>query len=83
MGASSAGKFSFKRRDELDALIERFERELTHRLEEVSAYCDSYANTILSVTGADDDQYVCNRLNAILRKHALQFDAVPHHEPND
>ena len=76
MGASSAGKFSFKQREELDTLIYRFEQDLAIRVDDLIAYCNGYANTILSVTSADDDQYVCNRINGILRNRGLQFDAV-------
>ena len=78
MGASSAGKFSsFKPRDELDALIDGFEQDLSKRLDELVVYCNGYANSILSVTAADDDQYVCNRINTVLREHALLLDSLP------
>jgi len=78
MGTSSANKFScFKRRDQLDALVDSFEQDLSSRLDELVAYCNGYANSILSVTGADDDQYVCNRINAVLRQHAILVDALP------
>jgi hypothetical protein len=80
MGASSASKFSFKRRDELDALIDGFEQDLSVRLDELVSYCNGYANTILSVTGADDDQYVCNRINTILQERGMPFDALESHE---
>ena len=80
MGASSADKFSFKRRDELDALIDGFEQDLSARIDDLAAYCNGYANTILSVTGADDDQYVCQRINTILRDRGLPFDALDMHE---
>ena len=71
MGVSSAGKFAFKRREELDALIDGFEQDLLTRFDELVAYCNGYADTILSVTGADDDEYVVNRINAILRERGL------------
>ena len=76
MGASSADKFSYKRRDELDALIDRFEQDLATRIADLVAYSNGYANTILSVTSADDDEYVCNRINTILKHRGLQFDAM-------
>lgn len=80
MGASSADKFSFKQRDELDGLIDGFEQDLSARIDDLVAYCNGYANTILSVTGADDDQYVCQRINTILRDRGLPFDALDPHE---
>ncbi|HEY1140730.1 MAG TPA: hypothetical protein VGE88_11055 [Lysobacter sp.] len=76
MGASSAGKFSFKRRDELDTLIDTFEQDLSARIDDLVAYVNGYADTILSVTGADDDQYVCTRINGILKERGLRFDAL-------
>ncbi|WP_457095521.1 hypothetical protein [Lysobacter sp. P5_B9] len=69
-------KFSFERRDQLDALIDSFEQCLSRLLDELVAYCNGHANSILSVTGEDDDQYVCNRINAVLRKHAFPLYAI-------
>jgi len=71
MGASGTDKFQFKQRDELDAMLDRFEQELSMRVDALIEYCNGYANSILSVTGADDDQHVSNRINAILRECGL------------
>ncbi|GAB3104027.1 hypothetical protein [Lysobacter terrae] len=76
MGASSADKFSFKRRDELDTLIDTFEQDLSTRIDDLIAYANGYADTILSVTSADDDQYVCTRINSMLKERGLRFEAV-------
>ena len=76
MGASSADKFSFKRRDELDTLIDTFEQDLSTRIDDLIAYANGYADTILSVTSADDDQYVCTRINNMLKERGLRFDSV-------
>ena len=81
MNASSADKFSFKR-DQLDALLDGFEQNLSTRAKALVDYCNGYANSILSVTGADDDPYVSNRINAILRQCSLAFDSQdPHDSP--
>jgi hypothetical protein len=76
----ASDRFSFKRREELDALIDGFDHDLSKRLEQLSAYCNGYADSILSVTGADDDQYVCDRINEVLRKHELMLGATPQHD---
>jgi len=75
MGASGTDKFQFKGRDELDALLDGFEQDLSMRVDALVDYCNGYANSILSVTGADDDQYACSRINAILRECSLAFDS--------
>ena len=80
MGISSASKFAFKRREELDALIAGFEKNLSSRLSALSDYCNGYANSILSVTAAEDDQYVCDRINSVLREQTLLLDALPSDE---
>lgn len=74
MPASSAREFSFKGRAELDALIDKFDQDLAYRLEDLQARFDAYADSILSMTSADDDRYVSERLNAILRSRGLQPD---------
>lgn len=74
MPESSAWKFSYKRRDELDALIDKFEEELSYRLSDLQAHYSAYADTILSMTGADDDQYVTERINTILKARGLLGD---------
>lgn len=79
MPASSAWGFSFKRRDELDALIDKLDQDLSYRLEDLQAHYSAYADTILSMTSADDDQYVSERINAVLKSHGLLDDAsAPH-----
>ena len=75
MASSSAAKFRFKRRDELDTLIDQFERDLSVSLNELQAHYATHADIILSMTGADDDQYVCDRLNTILRSYGLLDEA--------
>lgn len=75
MTTSSAGKFAFKPRGELDVLIEKFEHDVTDKLEELTEHFTAYADIILSMTGADDDQYVCNRLNSILQERGLLRDS--------
>lgn len=74
MPASSAREFSFKARAELDALIEKFDQDLAYRLEDLQAHFDAYADSILSMTSAHDDQYVSERINAILRSRGLQSE---------
>jgi hypothetical protein len=75
MAASSAGKFTFKQRAELDAMLDAFEGDLARKREELNAHFSAYADIILSMTSADDDQYVCNRLDSILRGNGLPGDA--------
>ncbi|HEY0661956.1 MAG TPA: hypothetical protein VGD21_11635 [Lysobacter sp.] len=75
MAASTAEKFRFKHRDELDTLIDEFERDLSFNLNELQAHYATRADIILSMTGADDDQYVCDRLNTTLRSHGLLDEA--------
>jgi hypothetical protein len=75
MGTSGANKLPL-RRDELDALLDGFERDLSTRVDELVDYCNGYANSILSVTGADDDPHVSNRINTILRQCSLAFDSA-------
>jgi len=75
MAASSAWESSFKRRDELDDLIDKLEQDLSYRLDDLQAHYSAYADTILSMTSADDDQYVSERINTILRSHGLLTDA--------
>ena len=76
MPESSAWKFSYKRRDELDALINKFEEELSYRLGDLQAHYSAYADTILSMTGADDDQYVTERINTILKSRGFLSDTT-------
>lgn len=75
MASSSTAKFRFKRRDELDALIDQFERDLSFSLNELQTHYTTHADIILSMTSADDDQYVCDRLNTILRSYGLLNEA--------
>lgn len=81
MPESSAWKFSYKRRDELDALIDKFEEELTYRLGDLQAHYSAYADTILSMTGADDDQYVTERINTILKSRGMLSDTSTNIDP--
>lgn len=74
MGASGADKLPL-RRDELDALLDGFEQDLSMRVDALVDYCNGYANSILSVTGADDDPHVSSRINAILSQCSLAFDS--------
>ena len=76
MPASSAWEFSFKRRDELDTLIDKFDQDLSYRLDDLAAHFSAYADTILSMASADDDQYVSERIDAILRSRGLLNDAT-------
>jgi len=62
------------RREELDALLDGFEQDLSPRAEALVDYCNGYANSILSVTGAADDRHVSSRINAILRQCGLVFE---------
>lgn len=77
MASSSADKSSAKSREELDMLIDCFEQDLSSRLDALVAHFNGYADTILSMTSADDDQYVCDRINGILREHGLLPDESP------
>jgi hypothetical protein len=81
MASSNAGKFSFKSRNELDDIIFRFERDVSRRLAELQAHCGAYADTILSMTSAEDDQYVHNRISAILASRGLLTDDSTAHNP--
>ncbi|MCI4568475.1 hypothetical protein [Lysobacter sp. CFH 32150] len=81
MPESSAWKFSYKRRDELDALIDKFEEELSYRLSDLQAHYSAYADTILSMTGAHDDQYVSERINTILKSRGLLSDTSANSDP--
>lgn len=74
MSAPVKDKSPLKQRDELDALLDGFEHDLTMRVDELVKYCNGYANSILSVTGAEDDPHVSNRINAILSQSGLVFD---------
>ena len=71
MPASSAWEFSFKRRDELDTLIDRFDQDLSYRLDDLRSHYSAYADTILSMASAEDDQYVSERIDTIFRSHGL------------
>lgn len=73
MGASDTKQLPL-RRDELDALLDGFEQDVSPRVEALVDYCNGYANSILSVTGAADDRHVSNRINAILRQCGLVFE---------
>lgn len=77
MSASSALESAFKRRDELDALIDKLDRDLAYRLDDLLAHYSAYADTILSMASADDDQYVSERIDRILRSRGLLTDASP------
>lgn len=79
MPASSARDPDFKRRDELDALIDKFDQDLSYRLQDLQAHFSAYADTILSMTSADDDQYVSERINTILKSRGLLDDASAQH----
>jgi len=74
MGSSGAKKLPL-RRDELDALLDNFEQSLSMRVDALIEYGNGYANSILSVTGADDDPHVSSRLNTILRECGLTFES--------
>lgn len=71
MASSNARKFDFKTREQLDALLDDFERDLDYRLDELRVHFDGYADSILGMTGADDDQYVSRRIEAALSRRAL------------
>lgn len=75
MPESSAWKFDFKRREELDALIDKLEEDLSFRLDDLQAHYSAYADTILSMTSAEDDQYVSERIRTILKARGLLTDA--------
>lgn len=75
MGASGTDKFKFKPRDELDALLDGFEQDLAVRVDALVEYCNGYADSILSVTGADDDPHVSSRISAILRECGLAIES--------
>lgn len=75
MGASGTDNFQFKQRDELDALLNSFEQDLSMRVDALVEYCNGYANSILSVTSADDDPHVSRRINAILRECGLAIES--------
>jgi hypothetical protein len=77
MPASSSWQFSFKRRDELDALIDKFDQDLSYRLEDLQAHFSAYADSILSMTSAHDDQYVSERIDAILKSRGLSGASAP------
>lgn len=77
MAASSAGKFAFKPRHELDTMIDAFEQELARRLTELTDHFNAHADIILSMTGADDDQHVYGRINGILQRYGLLEDSPP------
>lgn len=81
MGTSDANKVSFKRREELDVLLDGFERDLSRRVDELTDYCNGYANSILSVTEPSDDQYVSDRIQAILQQRGLEFALPVSSEP--
>jgi hypothetical protein len=70
MGASGTDKLPL-RRDELDTLLDRFEQDLTMRVDALVDYCNGYADSILSVTGVEDDPHVSGRIDAILRQCGL------------
>ena len=74
MSASGADKVLYKQRDELDALLDGFEQDLSMRVEALIDFCNGYADSILSVTSADDDQHVSNRIDTILRQSGLTFE---------
>ncbi|MFC5577390.1 hypothetical protein ACFPOA_05085 [Lysobacter niabensis] len=74
MPSSNAPRFSFKKRDELDAMIEDLEHEVAYRLAELQSHYGAYADTILAMTSAEDDQYVYERINRILGSHGLLPD---------
>ena len=75
MRASGTDNFQFKQRDELDALLDSFEQDLSMRVDALVEYCNGYADSILSVTGADDDQHVSSRISAILRECGLAIES--------
>ena len=75
MRASGTDNFQFKQRDELDALLDSFEQDLSMRVDALVEYSNGYADSILSVTGADDDQHVSCRISAILRECGLAIES--------
>ena len=74
MSAYGAQKSHHKRREELDILLDGFERNLSMRVDALIDYCNGYADSILSVTSDEDDPYVSTRINAILRHYSLTFN---------
>ena len=70
-------EFSFKSRPELDTLLTKLEQDLPQLLKQYpdpSDFWPHYATVtdkILVATGAEDDRYVCTRLDAILGAHGL------------
>ncbi|GAB3349608.1 hypothetical protein [Lysobacter tyrosinilyticus] len=74
MSASDAHKPHYKRREELDILLDGFERDLTMRVDALIDYCNGYADSILSVTADGDDPHVSSRINAILRQCSVTFN---------
>ncbi|QSX77761.1 hypothetical protein [Agrilutibacter solisilvae] len=77
MASSNARKFDFKPREQLDLLVDEFERDVDHRLQELRTHLDARAESILSMTGADDDRHVCNRIDAILHRRGLRGQDLP------
>lgn len=74
MATSGAHTSHYKRREELDLLLDGFEQNLSMRVDALIDYCNDYADSILSVTSDDDDAHVSSRLDAILRHHSLAFN---------
>jgi hypothetical protein len=74
MPPSNAPHFTFKKREELDAMIEDFEHDVAYKLAELQSHYGAYADTILSMTSAEDDKYVYERISRILASRGLLPD---------
>jgi hypothetical protein len=62
-----------KHRDELDRAINEFDRNLTHRLEDLRAQFIALGDILMALASAEDQKYLACRITAILRAHGMFF----------
>lgn len=67
-------EFPTKTRDELDRTINEFDRNLTHRLEELRMQFVSLGDLLMAMASNEDQKYLSIRIAAVLRSHGMFFD---------
>lgn len=67
-------EFPTKNRDELDRAINDFDRNLTHRLDELRMQFVCLGDLLMAMASREDQKYLSIRIAAVLRSHGMISD---------
>jgi hypothetical protein len=62
-----------KSRDELDRVINEFDRNLSHRMDDLRAQFVALGDILMAMASSEDQKYLSCRMTAVLRSHGLFF----------